>query len=316
MKIAIVGVGYWGRKVAREYIDLAREGRIKPPIVCDIVDGNLAYFRDKYPEVEITKDYKTLLTRDDVIGVHICTPNHTHYTLCKDFIEAGKHILVEKPMTENYKEALELVELSKKMGVNLSVGHIFRFNNAINFIKRMYEEGVLGELKYLRLQWTSFHQPPKERDVIFDLAPHPLDIINYVFNRWPSKVYCKAKSYIREDKEEVAYIIAEFGDHVTAHIEVSWLYPKKIREVCIMTDCGFYVIDALAQTINYYDGMDWHPIDVIPNNTIKSEIEHFIETIENGNTSINHGENGAENVRVLEILHQSNREGREIDVNF
>jgi predicted dehydrogenase len=248
--------------------------------------------------------------------VHICTPNKTHYSLCRAFIEAGKHVLVEKPLTEDYGEALELVELSRKKNVNLSVGHIFRFNNAINMIKKMYDEGVLGELKYVRLQWTSFLYPPPGRDVIFDLAPHPIDIINYVFDKWPRRVYCKAKSYIREEKEEVAYIIAEFEKHRTAHIEVSWLYPKKIREVCIMTDRGFYVIDALAQTVNHYDGSNWHPIDVIPNNTIKSEIEHFIETIENGRKSINHGENGAENVRVLEIIHQSNREGKEMDVEF
>ncbi|NPA74674.1 MAG: Gfo/Idh/MocA family oxidoreductase [Euryarchaeota archaeon] len=310
MKIGVVGLGYWGKKVAREYMELKERGEIKRVVLCDVIDSNVNDMKNECPDCEFVSDYRDMI--DDVDGVHICTPNATHYNIVNDFISAGVNVLVEKPMTLKYSEARKLAYKAYNKNVVLAVGHIFRFNNAVRKVKEMYESGELGDLYYAKLQWSVLMESPSERDIVYDLAPHPFDILNFIINDWPVRISAVGNAYRRENYEEVAYINAEFEDGFIANIEVSWIYPEKIRRAELMGSKKFVRLEAVKQEVKIFDlnTKDWENLEIVPNNTILDEAYHFITAIKNKQTPINDGFNASENVRVLEATVRAMREGK------
>ena len=151
--VGVIGVGYWGKKIVDEY------SKIENVTILGVADPDekmLAFAKERYGIKGTYKDYKELLAVPDLHAVNVCTPNAMHYQVCKDALEAGKHVLVEKPITLNSKEGKELVELAQKKGLMLSVGHIFRFNNALAEVRRLIkEEKFFGKLFLLELNWTN-----------------------------------------------------------------------------------------------------------------------------------------------------------------
>ena len=197
IKVGIIGIGYWGKKLTKEYYELSKERLdIKLAAVCDKSEDNLSFAKNNFGIQNTFADYRELLPHVD--AVHIATPNDTHYQIAKDALEAGKHVLIEKPMTKSSKESYELVELAANREKLIQVGHIFRFNNAVNELKKLVQNGVLGKIFVGKLEWTDKYFPKTETDIIFDLLPHPLDILNYVFNEWPSDIVVRAESYMSE----------------------------------------------------------------------------------------------------------------------
>lgn len=314
VNVAVIGTGYWGKKVVYEYLQLARSNQnVNLSMVCDLRNENLAYCREVYgvPTKSLTKDYREILRSEVVDAVHICIPNEKHYQICKDFLGAGKHVLIEKPMTLNARHAYELVEVSELKSLILQVGHIYRFNNALNKVLRLIEESYFGDIYYLKLQWTTLMNPPPARDIIFDLAPHPIDILNYLLDRWPVRISCRARAYRREHPEEIAYIIAEFDGKLIAQIELSWLQPKKVRQVSVIGSRRCATIDCLDQIVQVYDNHSGklYNLNVHRNNTLLTEISHFTGCILNGGEYFNSGLVGARNVEVLECIRKSLDEG-------
>ena len=320
INVAVIGAGYWGRKVIREYARLSKsDSDLNLFAICDLSDRNLKYCKENFDVSYLTDDYKEVLSLPDVDAVDICTPNETHYQICVDALEAGKHVLVEKPMTLNVDEAFRLVELAKEKGLVLSVGHIFRFNNALKEVKRLIRDGFFGDLYHLRFQWTTWIPPIKGRDIITDLAPHPFDILNFLLDDWPERITCRGKAYRRDRLEEVAYIIAEFSSGVTAHIELSWLLPGKVREVTVVGSRRIAKVDCLTQEVTVFEGDKSFKLDVKPNNTIEEELKHFKQSIlnnglRNGFRVFNSGIIGANVVRLLEAARRSIEEGRTVSV--
>ena len=240
-------------------MQLARKyPNIRLSSVCDVLDRNLAYCIRvcNLPKENVTKDFRKVLNSPHIHAVHICTPNETHYQIGKEALEAGKHVLLEKPMTLNSKQAYDLVEMAASKNLTLQVGNIFRFNNALKKTRELLAKNFFGETYYLKLQWTTLMLSPPNRDIIFDLAPHPIDILHYLLNEWPTKVICKAKAYRREMPEEIAYIIAEFEESTVAHIELSWLLPGKMRKAILIGSerCG--TIDCLNQIVKVHENED------------------------------------------------------------
>ena len=177
IKVGVIGVGYWGKKVLREYFDLANENpNVKLVAVCDPMQENLLHAKDNFNVPNIYNDYKEMLTSPYIDAVHIATPNDTHYPIAKLALESGKHVLVEKPMTKSSIEAYDLIETASKKGKVIQVGHIFRFNNAISELKRLIQTGALGKIFVGKLEWTDKYTPKTETNIIYDLLPHPLDI--------------------------------------------------------------------------------------------------------------------------------------------
>jgi len=321
VNIAVIGAGYWGKKVISEYLALAKEDPGSSLFrVCDIQEQNLRHCDEFFqiPKDRLVNSYKELLHSDDVDAVHICTPNETHYQICKEFLIAGKHVLLEKPMTLNSQQAFELMNLAEKDGLVLQVGYIFRFNNALREVRNLIRDRFFGDLYYLRLQWIDFIQPTPVRDIIFDLGPHPIDILNFLFGTWPSKVVCKAGAYTRETLPEMAYATAQFDGKIMANIELSWLHPKKERSVSIIGSERCATVDCLNQSVEIFEnrGKNGFKIDIQKNNTILAELTHFIEHIREGGMLVNGGHVGPMNILVLENLKRSLIEDRTIKVNY
>jgi len=313
MKVGVVGVGYWGQKVVKEYMTLVNK---------EIIDSLFLYDLDQSKLVPFKEVVNTCSRFDDFIynvdAIHICTPNETHYQICKRVLEAGKHVLLEKPMAIDSRQAYELVEIAKSRDLILNVGHIYRFNNALKKVQNMIAKGFFGDIYCLGLQWTTLMSPPRNRDIIFDLAPHPIDIVNYLVNQWPMAITCRAKAYRRERLEDVAYIVAELEGKVLVPIEMSWLQPPKVRKTDIIASKRCAHIDCLNQTIQICENEKnmVYNVDVQRNNTIESELIHFVECIRYNKESINGGLVGAKNVEVLEYARKSLEKERTIRISW
>jgi UDP-N-acetylglucosamine 3-dehydrogenase len=321
--VAVIGAGYWGKKIVYEYSQLAKENsEVKLFAVCDLAKENLLLCSNDYGVSYVCSSLEDILSSPEIDAVNICTPSETHFKISKAALEAGKHILVEKPMSLTSSEAYELYDLAKAKDLVISVGHIYRFNNALKKVRNLIKDGYFGDIYYLKLQWTTLCPSPEGRDILTDLAPHPFDIINYLLHEWPSKILCKAKTYRRKELEEVAYCIAELGNGVMAHIELSWLLPGKIREVKVMGSKRCAKIDCLRQVIKVVEDGESYDLPVDVNNTIKDELEHFIACIGNGKSGKPKCENrnggllGANVVRLLEIARRSIKTERTETVEF
>lgn len=320
VNVAVIGAGYWGKKVIREYLQLARsDPKVNLLMVCDLKDENLKYCGEAFhiPEKKLTMDYKQALSSNDVDAVHICTPNETHHQICKEALSADKHTLLEKPMALHAKHAWELVGIAESKGLILQVGHIFRFNNALKMMRDLIAQDYFGDLYYLKLQWTTFMPSPLNRDIIFDLGPHPVDIVNYLLGKWPIKVSCRARAYRRRLLEELAYVTMEFDEKLLAHIELSWLQPGKVRQAIIIGSERSASVDCLNQSIGIYENGDGDRfnLDVTGNNTILDEVSHFVESVLGGKNSNNLGSVGARNVAILESLKRSLEEERTVKID-
>ena len=311
--VAVVGVGYWGRKLVEEYLLLSkRRSDVELVAVADVSKERLMRISSEFglPTSMLYADHHELLGDDRVDAVHIATPNETHFRIARDFLEAGKHVLLEKPMATSSREAFKLARMAEELDLVLLVGHIFRFNNALKKARDLIEEGAIGEPYYVELRWTARLEPLPKRDVIFDLAPHPIDIVNYLLDEWPSLVSAMAKSYVRKTAglEEVAFISSELPDDIMAHISLSWLSTgPKIRNVQVVGSGGLIDVDALSQSLTLYRVGGCEKIEVRPNNTIESMISHFVDRIINGDPPCNSALIGAITVSVLEAIRESAR---------
>jgi UDP-N-acetylglucosamine 3-dehydrogenase len=321
VNLAVIGAGYWGRRAIREYIQL---GKADPGFnlvqVCDLKEENLDYCREELqmgPEM-LSGDYEAVLKSPDIDAVHICTPNETHHRIGLQALNAGKNVLLEKPMALTPREAWELCGVAEHRHLCLQVGHIYRFNNALKKVRELIDDGYFGDLYYLKLQWTTWMPSPLGRDIIFDLGPHPIDIMNFLLQRWPVKVSCSANAYRRPSLEEVAYINLDFGNKLMAHVELSWLQPGKVRELNIMGARRTAKVDCLNQTVQIFEDNNGgnFSLDVPRNNTIYDEVNHFVTSIRDENNHKNTGKVGAGNVAVLESLKASMEQEKLVKVGL
>jgi predicted dehydrogenase len=318
--VAVIGAGFWGRKVINEYLQLMKDNaNVDLSMVCDVKDENLAYCMENFgvSKEKLKSSFKEVFSSRSVDAVHICTPNETHHEICKQALMAGKHVLLEKPMAMFAKHAWELVGLAEHNHLILQVGHIFRFNNALRIVRDLVVQNYFGNLYYLKLQWTTLMSSPLGRDIIFDLGPHPVDILNYVLKRWPSKVTCKARAYRRKLLEELAYFTLEFDKDLIAHVELSWLQPGKVRQLDVIGSERAAKVDCLTQTIQIDENGDGEAfsLDIERNNTILAEVHHFANSVISGQNNSNPGSIGATNTTILEALKRSLAENKTEDVH-
>jgi UDP-N-acetylglucosamine 3-dehydrogenase len=306
--VAVIGAGYWGKKFVTEYLAAERKGSVKLLKVCDpSVSALSALLITKETatvgQTRLTQDISEVIHDPEISAIHIATPNSTHFEIAKTALEAGKNVLLEKPMTLRSRESYELVNLARANGLVIHVGHIFRFNAALRLARQIIERGDLGRIFYVRIQWTDQAFFP-DRDIIFDLGPHPVDILNQLLGAWPEKLSGMTRGY-RGDRGEVAYVIGEFPNDIFAHVELSWLHPNKVREVTIVGSAQTLVIDCLNQRVFRSSDDTREELPVSANNTMESEIDHFIDSIVTGDVSSESGLIGAHTVEVLESVRSS-----------
>jgi predicted dehydrogenase/predicted transcriptional regulator len=308
VRLAVIGAGYWGKKLVYEYTAAqCNRGNVHLAGVCDPSPAARLFCKEKFSVNDklLTDNAEDLIANSKISAVHIATPNQTHYPFAKMALEAGKDVLVEKPMTLDSREAYELVDLAASRELVLHVGHIFRFNSALNKARAILNKGSVGKIFYARIQWTDSQYFP-DRDIIFDLGPHPVDVLNQLLDSWPTQVSGFARSYRNsKDHDEIAYGLTEFDNGVFAHMELSWLHPRKVREASIVGSEGALIVDCLHQRLTLYSGGSSTEVHVEANNTIESEISWFIDCVGRRCPDVESGLIGARTVEVLEAMRKS-----------
>ena len=305
--VGVIGLGTWGRKILEEYV------KIPAVRVVGAADPNpaaRAYCKEQYGIRETVEDYEDLLADPAVSAVHIATPNATHFPIGQAALMAGKHVLMEKPLCEKAGDAHRLVQFAESKNLTLSVGHIFRFNNALIEIQRLVRETFFGRIFMLESRWSNSEKPYEDRDVVLDLAPHVVDILNFLLGEWPVSVWCAGRSFRRTKREEAATLWFEFDGGVCASANLSWLVPPKTRHLAIVGENRSATVDVLTQEIAVHESGYTYRIHVERNNTIRDELMHFIKSVGDPLTETrNSGLLGAQVVDVLDALHESMRTG-------
>jgi len=314
VNIGIIGVGYWGRKIVDEY---SRIEAVNIGGVSDLEEENLRLCAQKYGVINGYKDYERLLENNGLDAVSICTPNSQHYRLARVALEAGKHVLLEKPMTLSSRDGWDLVRIAKRNRLTLSVGHVFRFNNALAEVRRLIRaKDYFGKMFLLEMNWVSLEQAFPDRDVIWDQGPHIFDIQNYLMDEWPVEVSCTGGAFRRQTGEESAYIISGFRSGIMSMAAISWLVPLKSRQIFITGEARSARVDAVSQTISIFERNNVIEIPLQPNNTIRDELTHFIESIlDPSHEPVNNAAIGVKTVELIEAAKSSMAKGGSVKLD-
>lgn len=310
MNVGVVGAGYFGKNHVREYVNLGHD-----VTVCDLKQENLDAVKEKFKVKKTTTEMQELLDDSKLKAVSICTQNSAHYDVAKKFLEKGKHVLLEKPMTLDSKQANELVELAEKNNVVLSIGHIFRYNDGLRKLKEMISEGELGEIFLIRLVWTNLNPPFEDnRDIYFDLGPHALDIIYFILGKLPDEISCRGvPSREKADQDETTFINCKTGNTLI-NIDLSWVTPEKKRTVYVVGSKNSALIDCMTQQITLIDNSDMSEkrIYVQSSNPLVEEISDFVNAVKENKKTVSEGKVGAEIVKLIELCHKSVEEKKTV----
>ena len=288
--VGIIGAGYWGRKLAAEYLDAERSGRIRLVKVCDNSIASLGTLLINHETTAIGHQRLTLDTQDiienpEISAVHIATLYETHNVLARMALEAGKSVLVETPISISKSECHGLVDLAAEKRLVIEDGHYCRFNRALQVAGEMVRRGDLGRVFYVRVQWAD-PSSLVDREIIFDLGNDPVDILNLLLGTWPKEVGGVAGAYRNSEHNELAHIFAEYPDNVFAHIELSWLHPRRIREVFIVGSQATLDVNVTDQRVIQRSAGKSMEIPVTASNTIASAIDHFVDKILGGDFTV------------------------------
>jgi predicted dehydrogenase len=324
MKLAVIGCGYWGPNLIRNFV---QSNKVQEIICCDLDTKRLDRMKGLYPMVEVLTDYKELLERPDLDAIAIATPVKTHHPIAKDFLSHGKHVLVEKPFTHSYETALELIKLAEEKELILMVDHTFEYTAAVNKIKTIIDNGELGKIFYISCVRVNLGLFQPDINVVWDLAPHDISTILHIIGEAPVSVNCQGKAHFHSEMEDVATTTLNFKNGAIAFIHSSWLDPNKIRRTTIVGSRRMLVYDDIEpqEKIKIYDkGVEVPPhYDTYADfhfsyrygdiyspriedyEPLKKECDHFIECIKRNISPLTDGYNGLRVVSILEAANKS-----------
>lgn len=322
LNVGVIGYGYWGPNIVRNF---HRPDRSAVVMVCDKSADMLRRLAQNYPTIPTTNNADDILTSANIDVVAVVTPVWTHFELAKRALQNGKHVFVEKPFTANTQQALELIELAERKNLKIMVDHTFLFTGAVRKIRQLIDQGVLGDLYYYDSTRVNLGLFQHDVNVIWDLAPHDLSIMNYLIDKKPEAVSATGQKHLN-GHEDIAFITVYFPGNVIAHVNVNWLSPVKVRTTLIGGEKKMLVWNDLAadEKIKVYDrGVDiksreglyellvsyrsgdmWAP-QVEQTEALRLELDHLIDCIENNKTPINDGHSGYQVVQVLEAAEKS-----------
>jgi predicted dehydrogenase len=311
LRFGVIGWGYWGPKIAR---NLASLPQAAVTMVADTDTYRLAALTASQAGIQTTTRVEEML-RSDIDGVVIAAPVRVHYRLAKEALLAGKHVLVEKPLTTSVAEAEELVALAQEQQRVLMVGHTFEYNPAVNELRKLVQSGDLGEIYCVEAERVNLGLFRNDINVIWDLAPHDISILLYLFGQVPEYINVQAHAHLQSHIHDIAHLDLGFAGGMTAHIHVSWLHPCKIRRVTVIGDKKMAVYDDTnqAEMLKVYNkGADVHADPVVSYRygaitipyidwiePLRLECEDFANAIRTGTQPRAHGGVGLAVVRVL-----------------
>jgi predicted dehydrogenase len=322
--VGVVGCGYWGPNLVRNFRGLAN---CHLKAMCDVSETRLKHLRSLYSEVEGVTDFEHLLNGVGLDAVVVATPVKHHYALAKASLLAGKHTLIEKPMASSSAECRELIDIAERKGLVLMVGHTFLYSAPVRKIAEIVQAGDIGEIRYINSRRLNLGLFQKDINVAWDLAPHDISIILHVLGELPLTVNCQGNAHVTNGIEDVTNISLAFRNKRFATIQSSWLEPRKVREMTIVGTRRMIVYDDLAthEKIRIYDvrverpphydtfadfHYSYHYGDsYIPylqqEEPLKAECEHFLDCIEKGVNPLTSGYEGMQLVEILEAATES-----------
>lgn len=318
--VAVIGVGYWGPNLIRNFMSLDVFDNV---IACDTDEGRLHKVGAQFAGLKCDTNFSNVLASADVEAVAVATPVRFHYPMAKAALEAGKHVLVEKPMTTSVDQARELVDLADAEKLTLMVDHTFIFTGAVEKIGQIVRQQDLGTFYYVDSVRVNLGLFQHDVNVIWDLAPHDLSIVNHVLQRRPKVVRATGQSHTDSGLADVAYVNVEYGDSICANFHVSWLAPMKIRRMVFSGSRRMVVWNDLEQAekirvydrgieitqvskeeeyelqVGYRTGDVWLP-QVDRTEALKKVTGHFVECCKTGKTPLTSGRDGLDVVLALE----------------
>jgi predicted dehydrogenase len=333
IRIGVIGCGYWGPNLLRNF---AENEAVQLVWICDTDSQRLAAMGRRYPVAHTTIDYRKLFADPGLDAVAVVTPVATHYQIAKEALSAGKHVLVEKPLTATVREAEELIELARSNGRILMVDHTFVYTGAVRKMKEIVAGGELGELLYFDSVRINLGLFQRDINVLWDLAPHDLSIMDFLIERQPDFVSAIGSSHIEKGIENIAYLMLHFTDEFIAHFHFNWLAPVKIRRTLIAGSRKMILYDDIEPTekvriydkgvtrnrigdreadyqtlISYRTGDVWAP-QLDPTEALRYVVAEFLDSIRGARKPLTDGEAGLRVVRVLEAAQQSMKNGGQI----
>jgi predicted dehydrogenase len=321
VKVGVVGYGYWGPNLVRNILSIKD---FKLSHICDLKKENLQNIENLYPSIITTTSADDIIYNKEIDAVIIATPPNTHYLLAKKALENKKHVFVEKPITNKSSEALELISIAKKNDLILMTGHTFIYSGAVKKMKELIDKGDIGEVLHIhssRLNLGAFQKD----NVVWDLMPHDLSMILYLFNgAMPKKVVAAGLSHFNTGVEDTASATLIFSGNKSANIHVSWLDPCKVRNFTVIGSKKMIVYDetnpvekikvfdkGIQNNYNYkevrasYRYGDTYIPKIDETEALKTEMLHFHECITQHKKPLSDGEEGYKVVKVIEMMQES-----------
>jgi predicted dehydrogenase len=326
LNISQIGVGYWGPNLLR---NLVANKNCQVSIIVDLSKKRRDYVRELYPSIMVTDDANQVFQDSQISAVIIATPASTHFELTMRALEAGKHVLVEKPLARTVAEVEQIGNSAEKKKLLVMVGHTFLYNAAVRYVKKMIDSGELGNVRYIYSQRLNLGRIRSDVDALWNFAPHDISIIQYwLGNPTPLSVSKQGIDYIQKDVHDVVFMNIIYPNKIMTNIHVSWLDPHKVRRITVVGSKKMVVYDDLAenkiaifdkgidrmaelgkdmdfdspsfQTFSYRSGdVLWPKID--SSEPLKVEIDHFIDCIQNGTPCLSGIEHAKKVVEILAL---------------
>jgi len=334
INIGIIGYGYWGPNLVRNFMAQA-DGKVL--MVADGREGRLALLNKTYPSIKTCADANELISDPLINAVVIATPVFTHFELAKKALLAGKHVLLEKPMTSSVAEAEELIKIADKNGLILMVDHTFLYTGAVQKIKELIDNNTVGTTRYFDSSRINLGLFQPDVNVLWDLAPHDISILMYLIDREPCSINATGISHTQNHIENIAYMTVNYQSDFIAHFSCSWTSPVKVRQTLIGGDKKMVVFNDLepSEKVRIYDTgfdhkteedkntimVDYRTGDVyIPklsaHEALKEVASDFIGSIIEKRTPLSNAQLGIKVVRILEASQNSiKNNGKEIKIN-
>jgi predicted dehydrogenase len=325
IRMGIIGYGYWGPRIARNFHDA---NGCQLAVVCDKSPEALRRAKQAYPSVLVTADAAEVTGSAEVDAVAVVTPVWTHFNLAKAALDNGKHVFVEKPLTSTAVQAERLIDLAARKKLQIMVDHTFLFTGAVKKIRQLIDEGTLGKLYYYDSTRVNLGLFQHDINVIWDLAPHDLSIMDHLIKAKPETLIATGQIHLN-GFEDLAYLTVYFTDNIIAHINVNWLSPVKVRMTLIGGEKKMVVWNDLAADekvkvydkgveiasgdgvhellVSYRSGDMWAP-KVEQTEALTTEAKYFIDCIQKNQTPFNDGAAGLRVVRLLEAADKSLKE--------
>jgi predicted dehydrogenase len=325
IRVGIIGYGYWGPRIARNFHGL--DG-CELSVICDKSPDALKRAQKAHPGVAVTSDIAEVISSPHIDAVAVITPVWTHFELAKAALENGKHVFVEKPFTSTTCQAEELIELAARKKLKIMVDHTFLFTGAVKKLRQLIDDGSLGKLYYYDSTRVNLGLFQHDVNVLWDLAPHDLSIMDYLIDARPDAVVATGQKHLN-CHEDVAYITIYFGDSMIAHLNVNWLSPVKVRTTLLggekkmvvwndveadekvkVYDKGVDITNgqSVYELLVSYRSGDMYSPKIDQTEALTAEAKYFINCIQKDETPFNDGQAGLRVVKLLEAADRSLKE--------